>query len=874
MAEESEIRKILRIEGIETVKQLRDYVKSLQDELVSADAGTKKYEETTHKLTLAQEKLSEVTKKNKEEQKAATDSIVGMERKYKELYNTYKLLSEEQRKSPFGLEMKDQLKQLSDELNKTKQNVGNFKDNIGRYTQSAMAAFQGLGGSIAGLKGPIGGANMAFKALSVNPVMIFLTALIGIVAKVIEGFKASERNTQALREAMAAFEPVGQAINTIFEKIANVLIKVVQWSGEAFTAIERFFTFTKEGKEALDQQVAANKELAKMKNNLEKNRRAYNELNSEQEARIAQLREEAAETTDKVEKEKLLTEAKDLQNQVNQRAVELAQQEYDIVVKENSLSPTNTENLNRESEAKVKLNNATEEAAKANRKLQKEINAVSSATKSGTQNTKDYTAQLMNIIETIESKNDTAIDKLEKQRKKWKDVADAALKAKQITKEYYDNIINSVNAFTNAEIKAENENSEKSFFEAFNDFVGIDSSVQKLEAKYNELLATVQKSHPELEDMLTTVYKDKLFGAKGEVYKSSEQMGKEIFDELTGGFLSGGEGSIEDFIKRFSGSDKSFDFGDIFLTGHSIKGSPAKAFVENYLAALAEDIESRKPEDYDNYVRFKESLENVKFLNSLGNNVNIEDFSEAFFEYQGFVDAMQFKWAKDMPKIIQDFKAYEALLAEFYKLKAQVAEMAAPEEKNSAGKFSSWFNQIFGNDEELEKNLDSMAAYTKATTQYLDSIAAGWKGLIDLRVANGKISEEQAKKEFERLKAFQYASAIINTAAGITQALTDPDVHTFYLRAANAAAVAATGIAQIASIKSASYSSTGGNGLANTNIQTPTILEEEPYTYTRNTETGSYIDYLNEHPIRAYVVDRDMKEGLDRYNEREKNTSF
>ena len=118
--------------NISTTKELREAIKQLQDQLVTASSDTQEWTETAEKLTAAQTKLKEVMDAGKQSVDAAEDSIVGMERQYKELYNTYKLLSDEQRKSPFGTQMAQELETLSTKLNETKKGVGNFKDNIGR----------------------------------------------------------------------------------------------------------------------------------------------------------------------------------------------------------------------------------------------------------------------------------------------------------------------------------------------------------------------------------------------------------------------------------------------------------------------------------------------------------------------------------------------------------------------------------------------------------------------------------------------------------------------------------------------------------------------------------------------------------------------
>ena len=72
---------------INSTKELREEIKRLQDELVKTEAGTAQWDATSKKLVAAQERLTSVTKANKVETQSAKDSIAGMDKEYKNLYN-------------------------------------------------------------------------------------------------------------------------------------------------------------------------------------------------------------------------------------------------------------------------------------------------------------------------------------------------------------------------------------------------------------------------------------------------------------------------------------------------------------------------------------------------------------------------------------------------------------------------------------------------------------------------------------------------------------------------------------------------------------------------------------------------------------------
>ena len=100
------------------------------------------------------------------------------------------------------------------------------------------------------------------------------------------------------------------------------------------------------------------------------------------------------------------------------------------------------------------------------------------------------------------------------------------------------------------------------------------------------------------------------------------------------------------------------------------------------------------------------------------------------------------------------------------------------------------------------------------------------KNNIDEKVKNGEISEEEAKKEFERAKKVQITETIINTiagaAGGLLQAIkTYPAPWGPILGAATAASALAAGYAQVQQIKQQEYGSSSSGGAGSTpNVST------------------------------------------------------
>lgn len=168
----------------------------------------------------------------------------------------------------------------------------------------------------------------------------------------------------------------------------------------------------------------------------------------------------------------------------------------------------------------------------------------------------------------------------------------------------------------------------------------------------------------------------------------------------------------------------------------------------------------------------------------------------------------------------------------------------------------------------LSKHFDT---YGKATANVMNSVADAWEAALQWQVKNGKKSEEQAEKSFNTVKALQMASAVINTAAAAVQAMADPTVPNFYVKMANAAAAIAAGTAQVLKIAATDFSS---NAAASTE-STPQLVDRTPQLmYTVGLNPQEYAEAQSQRPIKAFVVDRDLSEGLDEYNRRRAETEF
>ena len=171
--------------------------------------------------------------------------------------------------------------------------------------------------------------------------------------------------------------------------------------------------------------------------------------------------------------------------------------------------------------------------------------------------------------------------------------------------------------------------------------------------------------------------------------------------------------------------------------------------------------------------------------------------------------------------------------------------------------------------------------------ELMNNVAEIWQDSIKQRVKNGKITEEQAKKEFENSKKLQIATAIINGLAGaanaVASAMTIPPPAGPIIGAANSALVIATTAAQIAKIKSTTFD--GGGSSIDSDISsaaatpTPAAVEYTPKYSTNVTGESETVNLANavserQKDQRVYVVESDINEAGKRVEIREAESTF
>lgn len=166
--------------------------------------------------------------------------------------------------------------------------------------------------------------------------------------------------------------------------------------------------------------------------------------------------------------------------------------------------------------------------------------------------------------------------------------------------------------------------------------------------------------------------------------------------------------------------------------------------------------------------------------------------------------------------------------------------------------------------ENLQKYVDNYQLISSSIGALIGSTADAWEASVQAQIDAGEISEEEGKKQFERIKRLQAAEAIINTISGVVAALTAPSLQGsgpigWIAAATQAAAITAAGVAQIKKIQSTNIGSSGS--LSSSIPGVNKAASETAPNYVQVATNASDIDALRnafkETPIYVKVSDID-----------------
>ncbi len=321
------------------------------------------------------------------------DSFRELDAKCRALENTYKTLTKAQRESAEGQQLKEKLIETKQALKDFDAELGNHQRNVGNYPQTWMSAIPGMdkaGRVLSGLgvtmqdvstKGVkafsgLGQSVKAFGKAFITPPIVIITAVVAAVLlvfnKLKEAFEKNDDAMTALQRAMAAFEPIGEAIRAIFDALAQAIGKVVEAAANAVTWIA----------DKLSPAYAKAKEeaqgLVDAQDKLQDAERKYTEDSAKRNRDVAKLRSEAMDK----ERYNVQERRKMLQQAVNLEKANLAEEkkikaEHLRILEETARKERDTsdETKNKIAAARAAMYQAEQNYFTGVRSLQKQLNS-------------------------------------------------------------------------------------------------------------------------------------------------------------------------------------------------------------------------------------------------------------------------------------------------------------------------------------------------------------------------------------------------------------------------------------------------------------------------------------------------------------------
>ena len=341
-------------------------------------------------------------------------------------------------------------------------------------------------------------------------------------------------------------------------------------------------------------------------------------------------------------------------------------------------------------------------------------------------------------------------------------------------------------------------------------------------------------------------------------------LGKILSDVFTGNFSD---------VKKHA-KETGEDIANAWKEGFSFKSNfeTGKAAGANFIDGVKSNKEKAKQAGKEVATSFKEGydevLERIKAENAEWAEEQAALADEEAFnqQYQAQLDATEaFQQGLNdrlFNGLTERLNAQEAAKERELQLEKAVADevTAYIEEQNEKRKKS---------DEETAKaRVETMFEVANSVSSILGSIA-------DMYEAD----EENAEKNAKKIKALRIAEATINTISGAIGAFmqataTMPPPFGAIVGAAQAAAITAAGIAQIAQMKKTSMSSSGTSAAPNAVVSAPATDTNIPTT--RNITSASEEDRLNRMASdqRVYIVSSDIEASLDGNKTRVEESSF
>lgn len=866
MAEQVDVE-VIRVDtgnAVANLKELNEYIKELKKTMNEAEIGSGEFKKAQDELDNAILKQKQIMNGAANENKAAAGSFNDLSNQLRELKEAWKATGDEAKRNELGKQIND----VKAKLNEMNHSIGNFQDQVGNYNGMLSPLFDALGQKIDGLGGklgqmtgtlgamgfsvnglvsPIKAVDSGFKLLATNPIIAAITLLIGLFIKVKDAIAANEELQRRWNVAMAAFQPIINVAKNALDALANAVV----WVAEKVSGFISLFS------EASEQTT----ELAKAQDKLNMSQREFKGNENAMRAEAKALKLQAKETDDLNEKLRLLNESRAKLKATNQQAVDLAAEELRIAEEQAKLAPNSKEDNEKIAELKQKLGQAQE---KLNQEDTEYVELIKSAdnglkklnttTSTATDDTKKLADEVERMEKTIADSSKTQIQKLEEEKRKWVEIYRQVGKNTKALEEYYDKQIEGVK-------KTEEQNKGKLIQSIDINWISKGSGSRKAgvdiakewNEQFREITSTLQEPQlTEARTKLAEIFKNQIFK---QVWPTQAEVDKEVvayFNKITGGI------------------DSSTTNTTLKETAQLIQEKTSAALKDAGLKTNLNllDILGFK-QDEDGRILFpkepKQDEETLDLLKDKLKALKDEYFALAQEVASGEspIPTEKLLGVADKAEAVEELQKIIALFEEIRVRYNAISDLSAAKSGNQL--LTERFfgtktdkNGFATDGEKLGKALRNATKvwqdYGDAVSTVLETIGDAWQKNLERQVKAGKMTEDEAKKQFKMIQAMQYSLSVINAAASIVSIWASPEMGV-YQKIATTVSVAAQNAAELVAIATTTFgdmSNSASVGAA-ANFTPAVINDTNPLNYTRNFTTAEERDEINNQNIWVSV---------------------
>lgn len=805
----------------------KKYIDRLRASLIDLDETSAEYAERVDEIDKVQDKLNKAMKATGDKTKDAEGSYNALSKKMSELKKAFKETNDEAERETLA----KQIVGINDQLKEMDASIGNYQRNVGNYEAAFTDGLLNIAAKVKALSDPMSlakkGVNAlgkAMKALLTNPVGAFIMAIVVAVKALKKGFDQSETATNSLKRAFSALQPVMNAISNVFTGFAKIVGSIAE---KAIPALVNGLQKASDWMMSLLNKlgIVSDEKLESFRKSIEAQKEAVKTTQDLTNREIALTERKRKFMEDEARLEMEVSELRSkATNKEKYSAKERQKFLNDAIAKEREINKEKLAIAQEEYDIMKKRSELTDNDAATNDAL--------AAASANLYNTKrEYYEKERELVSQLQAAGQ---ELSAAEKKRLEESEKNAEKADELKKE---------------ELKKAEEIKNRAELSLMSN---TDRELKILEDKYKEEKALLEEYEKD-----TTKLTDEYEKKKQEIMGLSKA--KEINERAIQSLKDGTERQLDVLKKRYEEEKK-------LLEANGINTVNLTKEYERQVAEVKAGAGENKIKDINDDSSLERDIADKTIQNEFEKNKKLLQIDrerlegtkaiyEELYELDNLSEEQKQEYANKLKEIDAD-------LAENSKRMNDIKKEEAMSLLNTYGQVAQGIGDLMG------------------------TISDIWQDSIKERVKNGKITEEEGKKEFEKSKKLQIATAIINGLAGVAMAVSTAmslgPIAGPIMAAVNSAMVIASTAAQIAKIKSTTFDSGGGSMGGEVSAQaapTPAAMEYVPNYSTNVTGSSETVNLANavserQKDTRVYVVESDINEAGKRVEIRESESTF